>query len=358
MATFESAFKTTLQKIEKDFGAGSAMVMANRDSNPCPVYPSGIAGIDGITGIGGFPLGRMIEIYGSPSCGKTTLAVHIVAEMLKNHPNKAAAYLDVEQSLDLSYVNALGIDPSRLMVSQPSSAEETVSIAAACLEEDMGDGTSPFGIIVIDSVAAMIPEAEIAAEPGELQMGLQARLMGQACRKLSPIVNKKNSLLIWINQTRDKIGVSYGSPTVTTGGNALKFYTSMRLEAHIIGQIKGGDSVVGNRIKLKMAKNKLAPPFKVAEYDLIFGQGICKYLNVLDMATDKDIVKRSGAWYSVEIGGETVKLGCGRENAKSYLIENPETFEWMKAKLYAGPAQGTGQALRGIQGSAQKTEEA
>lgn len=325
----DDIIQKVIDKIVKAHGEGSALLMSQHQAQDTPSIPSGIFCIDKATGIGGFPKGRMIEMYGSPACGKTTLALHIISNLQKIDKNVVCAYLDVEQSLNIDYLSTLEIDAERLLISQPSSAEETVSIAAECMLTRKEDGTCPFGVIVIDSVAAMIPEAEIMAEPGEMQMGLQARLMGQACRKLTPLCNQSNVLLIWINQTRDKIGVSYGSPVTTTGGHALKFYTSMRLEAHIIGQLKDNDSVIGNRIKLKFVKNKMAPPFKVCEYDLIFGRGVDPLLCYLDFAVDSGIVTRAGAWYSF---GE-VKLGMGRDAASNFLKNNNDVLMSMIEKI-------------------------
>lgn len=304
-------------KLEKDHGKGCIMSMdPNAPIEPIPVIPTGSLGLDIALGVGGLPRGRMVEIFGMESSGKTTLCTHICIEAQKL--GGSIAIIDAEHAYDLFYARDLGLDISdtNFRLSQPSSGEEALDIAETLMESGL------FDVIVIDSVAALIPKAELEADMDQATIGLQARMMSKACRKLTGKLNKSKCTLIFINQLREKIG-GYGNPNTTTGGNSLKFYASIRIELNKPGQIKEGEEVTGTRIKAKVVKNKVAPPFKFAEYDLIFGKGISKSGEVLDRAVDLEIVNKSGAWYSYEGN----KLGQGRENTKQFLEDNPELFE-------------------------------
>jgi recombination protein RecA len=283
--------------------------------------PTGSLGLDIALGIGGFPTGRIIEIYGPESSGKTTLAQHAIAQVQKK--GGMAAFIDAEHAFDKSYAQKLGIDVDNLLVSQPDDGEQALEIADALIRSGAID------IIVIDSVAALVPKAEIEGEMGDSKMGLQARLMSQALRKLTGTINKTGCICIFINQLREKIGVMFGNPETTTGGNALKFYSSVRLDIRRIGQLKEGNEIIGNRTKVKVVKNKVAPPFRTIEFDIIYGQGISKVGEIVDLGSEMDIVKKSGSWFSY---GET-KLGQGREAVKQLLLDNPELADEIEKKV-------------------------
>ncbi len=315
------ALQMTMSKIEKEYGKGSIMRMGDHVYEEIPAVSSGSLGIDYALGIGGFPRGRIIEIYGPESSGKTTLAIHAIAEAQKE--GGIAAIVDAEHAFDRFYAKKLGVDVEDLLISQPDNGEQALEIVDQLIRSGAID------IIVVDSVAALTPKAEIEGEMGDARMGLQARLMSQALRKLTAIIGRTNTCVIFINQLREKIGVLFGNPETTTGGNALKFYASVRVDVRRIGQIKNGEEVIGNRTRVKIVKNKVAPPFRKAEFDLMYGEGISKFGEVLDLATDYNIVKKSGSWFSY---GET-KLGQGRENVKQIITENPELFEELKAKV-------------------------
>ncbi len=315
------ALKNTLQKIEREFGKGSIMKLGEAPQEKIPSISSGSIGLDYALGVGGYPRGRIIEIFGPESSGKTTLALHAIAEAQKN--GGIAAIIDAEHAFDRFYAESLGVDVENLLVSQPDYGEQALEIADQLIRSGAID------IVVIDSVAALTPKAEIEGDMGDSKMGLQARLMSQALRKITAIVGRTNTCMIFINQLREKIGVMFGNPETTTGGNALKFYASVRLDVRRISQIKEGENVIGNRVRVKVVKNKVAPPFKKAEFDIIYGKGISKEGEVLDLAVELDIVKKSGAWYSY---GD-VKLGQGRENAKQTIADNPELFEELKQKV-------------------------
>ena len=308
----EKALELALAGIEKQFGKGSIMKLGEDAKLNLEAISTGALTLDLAMGIGGVPKGRIVEIYGPESSGKTTVALHIIAESQKN--GGIAAFIDAEHALDPTYAKGLGVDIGNLIVSQPDTGEQALEIAEALVRSGAVD------VIVVDSVAALVPKAEIEGEMGDSFIGLQARLMSQALRKLAGAINKSNSTAIFINQLREKVGVMFGSPEVTTGGRALKFYASIRLDVRRVESLKKGDDIYGNRTKVKVVKNKVAPPFKTAEFDIIYGKGISKEGCVLDMAVESDIVNKSGAWYSY---GST-RIGQGRENAKEYLSANPE----------------------------------
>ncbi len=311
----DKAVKTAMSQIERQFGKGSIMKLGGRAIEAVPVVRTGSLALDKALGVGGYPRGRVIEIYGPESSGKTTLALHAVAEAQKN--GGIAAFIDAEHALDVSYAKRLGVDCDELLVSQPDTGEQALEIA------DMLVRSGGIDIMVVDSVAALVPRSEIEGDMGDSHMGLQARLMSQALRKLTATIGKTNTTIIFINQIRMKIGVVYGNPETTTGGNALKFYSSMRLEIRRAAPIKEGQEIIGNRTKVKVVKNKLAPPFKNVEFDLMYGEGISRTGDLLDMGVDLEIVDKSGSWYS--FGGE--RIGQGRENVKLFLIDNPDIFE-------------------------------
>ncbi len=315
------ALKMTMSKIEKEYGKGSIMRMGDTVYEKIPAISSGSIGIDYALGIGGFPRGRVIEIYGPESSGKTTLAIHAIAEAQKE--GGIAAFIDAEHAFDRFYAGNLGVDIENLLISQPDNGEQALEIVDQLIRSGAVD------IIVVDSVAALTPKAEIEGDMGDSRMGLQARLMSQALRKLTAIIGRTNTTVVFINQLREKIGVMFGNPETTTGGNALKFYASVRVDVRRIGQIKDGDEVVGNRTRVKIVKNKVSPPFRKAEFDLMYGQGISKFGEVLDIAADLNIVQKSGSWYSY---GDT-KLAQGREKTKAIISENPELFEELKKKV-------------------------
>jgi recombination protein RecA len=317
----EKAIQTVMSQIERQFGKGSIMKLGGREVEAVPVIRTGSLALDKALGVGGYPRGRVIEIYGPESSGKTTLALHAVAEAQKI--GGIAAFIDAEHALDVAYAKRLGVDCDELLISQPDTGEQALEIA------DMLVRSGGIDIMVVDSVAALVPRAEIEGEMGDSHMGLQARLMSQALRKLTGTIGKTNTTLIFINQIRMKIGVVYGNPETTTGGNALKFYASMRLEIRKAAAIKDGLDIMGNRTKVKVVKNKLAPPFKSVEFDLMYGEGISRTGDLLDMGAELDIVDKSGSWYSFE--GE--RIGQGRENVKVFLIDNPDIFGKIEVKV-------------------------
>ncbi len=323
----DKALKMALEKIEKDFGKGSIMRLGDKTSVNVDYIPTGALALDIALGIGGVPRGRIIEIYGPESSGKTTLAQHIVAQCQQK--GGIAAFIDAEHALDPEYAKNLGVNIDELLISQPDTGEQALDIA----EELVRSGA--IDVVVIDSVAALVPKAEIEGAMDEQQMGLQARLMSKALRKLTGIVGKTNTTVIFINQLRMKIGVLYGSPETTTGGNALKYYASVRLDIRRIETLKKDGEEVGNRVKVKVAKNKVAPPFRVAEFDIIYGKGISKIGNILDVAVNMDIVKKAGAWFSYN----DEKLGQGRDKSKEFLEENPEILAEIEAKVREKLAQ-------------------
>jgi len=317
------ALKLTMDRIEKTYGKGAIMRLGDKIVEAAEVIPSGSLTLDLALGIGGYPKGRIVEIYGPESSGKTTLTLHAMAECQRN--GGIAAFIDAEHAFDRNYAARLGVDTENLVISQPDNGEQALEIADSLIR------SGAVGIIVIDSVAALVPKSELEGEMGDSKVGLQARLMSQALRKLTATISKTNSCCIFINQLREKIGVMYGSPETTTGGNALKFYSSCRLDIRRTGQIKDGDNVSGNRVRVKVVKNKLAPPFKMAEFDIVYGEGISKVGEIIDIGVEMDIVKKSGAWYSY---GET-KLGQGREAVKQLLIDNPELAVELENKIKA-----------------------
>ena len=309
------AVDLAVAQIERQFGKGSIMRLGDRTKIAIDVISTGSVSLDAALGVGGIPRGRITEIYGPESSGKTTLALHVIAEAQK--VGGLSAFVDAEHALDPSYAKKLGVDTINLLVSQPDSGEQALEIVETLVRSGALD------VIVIDSVAALVPRAEIEGEMGDSHMGLQARLMSQALRKLTGTVSKSNTAVVFINQVREKIGVMFGNPETTTGGRALKFYTSVRLDIRRIATIKEGQDMVGNRTKVKVVKNKLAPPFREAEFDIMYSQGISKTGDVLDLATRFNLIQRSGTWFSY---GET-RLGQGRENVKRYLDENPKLIE-------------------------------
>lgn len=315
------ALNQALGKIEKDFGKGSVMRLGEATSMNIDVISTGSIGLDIAVGIGGLPKGRIVEIYGPESSGKTTVALHTVAEAQKN--GGIAAFIDAEHALDPVYAKALGVDIDNLIISQPDTGEQALEIAEALIRSGAID------IIVVDSVAALVPRAEIEGDMGDSHVGLQARLMSQALRKLTGSIKKSNCVAIFINQLREKVGIMFGNPETTTGGRALKFYSSVRLDVRKIDTIKQGDKVLGSRTRVKVVKNKVAPPFKQAEFDIMYGEGISKVGDLLDIASDIDIVKKSGAWYSYN----DTKLGQGRENVKKFLQDNPDLIKEIDEKV-------------------------
>jgi recombination protein RecA len=326
------ALQLTLDKIDKDYGKGTIMKMGDRAIVDVPVIQSGSIALDVALGIGGYPKGRVIEIFGPESSGKTTLAIHAIAEAQK--AGGLAAIIDAEHAFDRSYAEKLGVDLENLYISQPDNGEQALEIADHLIRSGAID------IIVIDSVAALTPKAEIEGEMGDSKMGLQARLMSQALRKLTANISKTNTMCVFINQLRDKIGVMFGNPETTTGGNALKFYASIRVDIRRINQIKEGEEVMGNRTKVKIVKNKLAPPFRKAEFDIIYGEGISRVGEIIDLGVELDVIKKSGSWFSY---GET-KLGQGRDAVKQLIQDNPEMAAEMEKKIKAAlqnsPAKG------------------
>ncbi len=317
----KKAIDAAVLQIEKQFGKGSIMKLGDTVVKNVDVIPTGCLALDIATGIGGVPRGRIIEIYGPESSGKTTVSLHITAEVQKM--GGVAAFIDAEHALDPTYAKNLGVNLDELYVSQPDNGEQALDIAEHLVR------SSAIDLIVVDSVAALTPRAEIEGEMGDSHVGLQARLMSQALRKLTAIINKSKTCVIFINQLREKVGVMFGSPETTTGGKALKFYSSMRFDVRKIDQIKDGTDIVGNRTRVKIVKNKLAPPFKQAEFDIMYGEGISQSGCILDLAVDQGLIQKSGAWFAYN--GE--KIGQGKENAKKYLLSNPEVMKELETKL-------------------------
>ena len=317
----QKALDVALKKIEKDFGKGAIMRMGDDLNTQISTVSTGSLALDNALGVGGFPRGRIVEIYGPESSGKTTVALHAVAEVQKQ--GGTAAYIDAENAMDPEYAKALGVNIDDLLLSQPDTGEQGLEIADALVSSGAVD------IVVVDSVAALVPRAEIEGEMGDAHVGLQARLMSQALRKLSGSINKTKTIALFINQIREKVGIMFGNPETTPGGRALKFYSTIRLEVRRAEQIKDGSDVIGNRTKIKVVKNKVAPPFKVALVDIMYGKGISQTGELVDMAVDKDIIDKSGSWYSY--GDE--RIGQGRENAKTYLAENPDKMEEIKKRV-------------------------
>lgn len=318
------ALQLTLDKIDKDFGKGTIMRMSDKVIVNVPSISTGSIGLDVALGIGGLPRGRVVEIYGPESSGKTTLAIHAIAEAQK--AGGIAAFIDAEHAFDRSYAQKLGVDMDNLFVSQPDNGEQALEITDSLIRSGAID------IVVIDSVAALTPKAEIEGDMGDSKMGLQARLMSQALRKLTANISKTNTCCIFINQLRDKIGVMFGNPETTTGGNALKFYSSVRIDIRKTTQIKEGEEVCGNRVKVKIVKNKMAPPFRKAEFDVIYGEGISKIGEIIDLGTELGVIKKSGSWFSY---GDT-KLGQGRDSVKQLLKDNPELSDELEIKIREG----------------------
>jgi recombination protein RecA len=317
------ALKLTMDKIDKDFGKGSVMMMNEKGDVQMEVVSTGSIGLDAALGVGGLPRGRVIEIYGPESSGKTTLATHIIAEAQKK--GGMCAIIDAEHAFDSGYAQKLGVDIDNLLISQPDYGEQALEIADRLILSGALD------VVVIDSVAALVPKGELEGEMGDSKMGLQARLMSQALRKLTATISKTNTICIFINQLREKIGVMFGNPETTTGGNALKFYASVRLDIRRMTQIKDGEEAVGNHVKVKVVKNKVAAPFRTAEFDIIFGEGISKVGEILDMGVEMGIVQKSGSWFSYN--GD--KLGQGREGVKGLLHDNPQLADEIEAKIRA-----------------------
>jgi recombination protein RecA len=316
------ALQTTLEKLDKAYGKGTVMRLSDSKVLDIPVISTGSLGLDLALGVGGVPRGRVVEIYGPESSGKTTLSMHCIAEAQKK--GGLAAFIDAEHAFDRTYAEKLGIDTSNLLISQPDSGEQALEIAEHLISSGAVD------IIVIDSVAALVPRAELEGEMGDSKMGLQARLMSQALRKLTGVINKTGCCCIFINQLREKIGVMFGNPETTTGGNALKYYASVRLDIRRVGQIKeSADAILGNRTRVKVVKNKVAPPFKVVEFDIMYGEGISKVGEIIDLAVELDIVKKAGSWFSY--GGN--RLGQGRDAVKALIKDNPELMEELESKI-------------------------
>lgn len=317
------ALQAAMDKIEKSYGKGSIMKMGDEKVTEVAVIPTGSIGLNAALGVGGYPRGRVVEIYGPESSGKTTLAIHAIAETQK--AGGIAAIIDAEHAFDRFYAEKLGVDIDNLWISQPDSGEQALEIAEQLIR------SSAIDLVVIDSVAALTPKAELEGEMGDSKMGLQARLMSQALRKLTAAINKTNTICIFINQLRDKIGVMFGSPETTTGGNALKYYASVRLDIRRIGTLKDGDASIGSQTRVKVAKNKVAPPFRKAEFDIMYGEGISRQGEIIDLGVELGIVKKSGSWYSYN----DTKLGQGREAAKETVRDNPELAEELEKLIFA-----------------------
>ena len=321
------ALGTALATIERKYGKGAVMKLSDDAHVNIPVIPTGSIGLDLALGVGGIPRGRISEIFGPESSGKTTLTLHIIAECQKM--GGTCAFVDAEHALDVSYAKRLGVNTDELLISQPDYGEQALDIA------DMLVRSGAVDLVVVDSVAALIPQAELEGDMGDSKMGLQARLMSQALRKLTAAINKTNTTCIFINQLRDKIGVMFGNPETTTGGNALKFYASVRLDIRRIGQLKDGDEVKGNQVRVKVVKNKVAPPFRKAEFDIMFGEGISRSGEIIDLGSELNIIKKSGSWYSYN----DAKLGQGRDAAKQCIADNPELADELAQLIF--------QALKG-----------
>lgn len=324
----QKALQTALSGIEKQFGKGALMKLGDRQVMDIQVIPTGCMELDMALGVGGVPRGRVVEVYGPESSGKTTVALHVVAQAQKM--GGVAAFIDAEHALDPVYARKLGVDIDQLYVSQPDTGEQALEICEALVRSGAVD------IVVIDSVAALVPKAEIDGEMGDSFVGLQARLMSQALRKLTGIISKTNATCIFINQLREKVGVMYGNPETTPGGRALKFYATVRIDIRRGEQIKNGSTVLGNRTKAKIVKNKVAPPFRVAEFDILYGEGISRESGILDLAVERDIIHKSGAWFSYK----DQRVGQGRENTRKFLKENPEICEEIEAMLRAELTEG------------------
>ena len=315
------ALKLTLDKLDKAYGKGTVMKMGDKPIVESEVYSTGSLGLDVALGIGGLPKGRVVEIYGPESSGKTTLTLHLIAEVQKK--GGTAAFIDAEHAFDKLYAQKLGVDTDNLLISQPDCGEQALDIAEHLIRSGAID------VCVIDSVAALVPRSELEGDMGDSKMGLQARLMSQALRKLTGTISKTGCICVFINQLREKIGVMFGSPETTTGGNALKFYASIRLDIRRIGQLKDKEDLVGNRTKVKVVKNKMAPPFKICEFDILYGEGISKLGEIIDMGVELDVLQKSGSWYSYE----GTKLGQGREGVKDILKDNPEMSAEVEKKI-------------------------
>lgn len=315
------ALKMAIEKIDKDYGKGSVMMLGDKSDNAIAAISSGSLGLDVALGIGGFPRGRVIEIYGPESSGKTTIAIHTIAEAQKK--GGICAIIDAEHAFDASYARKLGVDVDNLLISQPDYGEQALEIADRLISSGAVD------VVVVDSVAALVPKGELEGEMGDSKMGLHARLMSQALRKLTATISRTGTICIFINQLREKIGVMFGNPETTTGGNALKFYASVRLDIRRISQIKDGDTATGNRTRVKVVKNKVAPPFRQVEFDIVFGEGISKIGEVIDMGVELGILNKSGSWFSY---GDN-KIGQGRDAVKTFLSDNPEVMEEIEGRI-------------------------
>lgn len=319
----KKALDEAFKLIEKQYGKGAVMVLGDEQVKKIDAIPTGAINLDLALGIGGIPRGRIIEIFGPESSGKTTLSLHILAEAQKL--GGVAAFIDAEHALDIQYAKKLGVDVDNLIISQPDTGEQGVDIVDSLVRSNAVD------IVIVDSVAALVPRAEIEGDMNDAQMGLHARLMSKALRRLTGAISKSGSTIVFINQLREKIGNPYGNPETTTGGRALKFYSSVRLDIRKVEVLKEGENAVGNKVKVKIVKNKVAPPFKTVEFDIMYGEGISKLGTILDLAADYDIIKKAGSWYSYE----SEKIGQGREKAKAFLKENPKILEEVEKKLYA-----------------------
>ena len=344
----KKALEAAIAKLEKDFGKGTVMRLGDPKAQVAvETVPTGALSLDIALGLGGVPKGRIVEIYGPESSGKTTVALHMIAEVQKR--GGIAGFIDAEHALDPVYAGNIGVDIDELYISQPDSGDQALEITETMVRSGAMD------IVVIDSVAALVPKQEIEGDMGDSHVGLQARLMSQALRKLTPVISKSNCVVIFINQLREKVGVMFGNPETTTGGRALKFYSSIRLDIRRTETLKQGGEMVGNHVRVKVVKNKIAPPFKEAEFDIMFGKGISREGDVLDLAAGLDIVNKSGAWYAYENN----KIGQGRENAKSYLKEHPEVMDELEAKVRAhyGLAGGTGKTKEEAEGAGEAGNE-
>jgi len=345
MSDRQAALDMALKQIEKQFGKGSIMKLGEQTETRISTVPSGSLALDTALGVGGYPRGRIIEVYGPESSGKTTVALHAIAEVQQQ--GGQAAFIDAEHALDPVYAQKLGVDIDELLLSQPDTGEQALEIAEALVRSGAVD------IVVIDSVAALVPKAEIEGDMGDSHVGLQARLMSQALRKLSGAINKSKTIAIFINQIREKVGVMFGNPETTPGGRALKFYSSVRLEVRRAEQLKQGNDVMGNKTKIKVVKNKVAPPFRTAEVDIMYGEGISKEGEIIDLGTELDIVQKSGAWYSYQ----EERLGQGRENAKQFLKENKDILLMIQEQIREHYGLDTGGVVPAQEDEAQAQEE-